>query len=370
MKKKLITGVVAAVALLLTARGTMAWFTDDRRAAAVVQTGNVDIEIVERTNEPEESCEITADGILYRGNFMPGQRFSKIVTVRNKGVNSAYVRVKVSFQDKNQMEISYDRQSTPVVESSGLGLGGDSWELGSDGYYYYNQALAAGGETAPVMETVHLPLSWELEQTSALYRVVIGAEAIQSNYTGPDSKTAFGYQETGKGIVHDANALASEFIALAGKYNEATGKTKDEILDQIRELVGAGPDVTWWIINNNDMFRSALMKSNGSWPTVAEEGLADVLHMSEEEAQNWYVNIYVVINDNYRVVPYISRASKCGGSEQWRARYLQINGTWYQPISAPSASSDTVLTISLLYKDGWEGIRDDWKPLVFGGVSE
>jgi len=145
MKKKLIAAVVVAVAALFTAGGTLAWFTDDRTANSVIQTGNVDIEVLESTNEPEGTYEKTSDGIVYSGHFMPGQTFSKIVTVRNKGINSAYVRVKVSYQDHEKKVLRYEKKLEPVVESSGFGSSGDSWELGSDGYYYYNQALKPGG---------------------------------------------------------------------------------------------------------------------------------------------------------------------------------------------------------------------------------
>ena len=365
MKKKLIAAVVVAVAALFTAGGTLAWFTDDRTANSVIQTGNVDIEVLESTNEPEGTYEKTSDGIVYSGHFMPGQTFSKIVTVRNKGINSAYVRVKVSYQDHEKKVLRYEKKLEPVVESSGFGSSGDSWEFGSDGFYYYNQALKPGAVTAPVMETVHLPLGWELEQTTSLYRVVIMAEAIQSDFTGDTAKEAFGYQEVGKGIVAKAKKLVAEFEELVSVYNTATGQEKEEYLNQIRELMGADADMNWGKINNNDTFRSALIKANGDWPTVAEEGLAEELHMSEEESQKWYVNIYVLVRDIYRVVPYISKAPRLGGGDQWRARYLQIDGVWYQPKEAPSASSDMVENINKFYENGWDGIKKDWKPVDF-----
>lgn len=369
MKKKLIAAVVVAVAALFTAGGTLAWFTDDRTANSVIQTGNVDIEVLESTNEPEGTYEKTSDGIVYSGHFMPGQTFSKIVTVRNNGINSAYVRVKVSYQDHEKKVLRYEKKLEPVVESSGFGSSGDSWELGSDGYYYYNQALKPGAVTAPVMETVHLPLGWELEQTTSLHRVVIMAEAIQSDFTGDTAKEAFGYQEVGPGIVSKSKKLAAEFQELSNAYREAVSqKNKEEqerILKEIQELMEVDDSMNWNQINNNDKFRSALAKVNGDWPTVAEEGLAEELHMSEEESQKWYVNIYVVVKDNYRVVPYISKAPRLGGGDQWKARYLQIDGVWYQPVGAESASSDSVGYISELYKDGWDGIKDGWKPVDF-----
>ncbi len=366
MKKRIAAAIVAAAAALLAVGGTMAWFTDDREAVSVVQTGNVDIEIVENTREPEGAYEKTVNGIKYKGNFMPGQTFSKIVKVKNKGVNRAFVRVKVSYQGEEDKELSYDPQLVPEVKSSGLGSSGDSWELASDGYYYYNQALEPGAETAPMMEEIHLPLKWELEQTSALRRVVIGAEAIQADYTGKDAKEAFGYKEVVSGIIAEAMDLTSKFRELAETYQKASGQEKEETLNQIRELMGAGQDAGWGIINNNDMFRKALAGANVPWPTVEKEGLANELHMSEEESQNWYVNIYVIVKDNYRVVPYISRASKCGAGEQWKARYVKIDGKWYQPASADSPAADTTGMINTLYSEGWDGIKEDWKLVDFG----
>lgn len=370
MKKKIIGAAVAvaAMAALLTVGGTMAWLTDDSKAATVIKTGNVDIEIVETTREPAGSFEKTADGIVYKGQFMPGQTFSKIVTVKNRGVNSAYVRVKVSYQNKEKKELVYRPEMTPEVISSGLGVTGDSWELGSDGYYYYNQALKPGEETIPVMEAVRLPLAWELEQTSAFHLVAIQAEAIQSDYTGETAKIAFGYTEMGNGIIGKANSLTASFTELAEEYNAASGKEKDEILVRIRELLGLKPDAGWGYINNNDRFRSAILNANGNWPTVAEEGLAEVLHMSEEESRKWHVNIYVIVKDNYKVIPYISKAVTASGGEQWKARYIQVDGVWYQPASAASATSETTETISKLYDVGWAGVSDQWKVLDFSGV--
>lgn len=370
MKKKIIGAAVAvaAMAALLTVGGTMAWLTDDSKAATVIKTGNVDIEIVEMTREPAGSFEKTADGIVYKGQFMPGQTFSKIVTVKNRSVNSAYVRVKVSYQNKEKKELVYRPAMTPEVISSGLGVTGDSWELGSDGYYYYNQALKPGEETIPVMEAVRLPLAWKLEQTSAFHLVAIQAEAIQSDYTGETAKIAFGYTEMGNGIIGKANSLTASFTELAEEYNAASGKEKDEILVRIRELLGLKPDAGWGYINNNDRFRSAILNANGNWPTVAEEGLAEVLHMSEEESRKWHVNIYVIVKDNYKVIPYISKAVTASGGEQWKARYIQVDGVWYQPASAASATSETTETISKLYDVGWAGVSDQWKVLDFSGV--
>lgn len=367
-KKTAITAAAAAVAVLFAIGGTMAWLTDDQRVDTVIKTGNVNIEIEEKTKEPEDTFEMTKDGIVYKGNFMPGQTFSKIVTVRNIGVNRAYVRVKVTYQDHEKKKLIYDAERPPIVESSGFGSQGDSWELASDGYYYYNQALEPGAESAPVMETVKLPLSWDIEQTSAFHLVAIQAEAIQADYTGVTAKIAFGYTEMGNGIIGKANSLTASFTELAEEYNAASGKEKDEILVRIRELLGLKPDAGWGYINNNDRFRSALLNANGSWPTVAEEGLAEELHMSEEESQKWHVNIYVVVKDNYKVISYISKAATASGGEQWKARYMQVDGVWYQPVAADSAMSETTETISKLYVDGWAGISDQWKVLDFSGV--
>ena len=89
MKKKLliIFGVVAILAILSV--GTYAYFSSEQDAHNVISTGNVKLEIHEKTASGED---FPKEGII----VMPGDTVSKIVTVENTGDHPLYLRVKLT----------------------------------------------------------------------------------------------------------------------------------------------------------------------------------------------------------------------------------------------------------------------------------
>ena len=137
MKKKLTTIAIILLCLSVAVGGTWAYFTAEETAHNVITTGNIDIAL--------------GDGVVTTTitNVVPGQQATRNITVKNPGVNAAYVRVKL---DKS---IVLAQGKTGTVDTSLLELGhsGSKWTY-QDGYYYYQDALQASAETQPLVVTV------------------------------------------------------------------------------------------------------------------------------------------------------------------------------------------------------------------------
>ena len=150
--------LTAALAALAGVAGTLAWLTDTDTAANVVTTGNVKIAIYENEKKITKN---TAD--RFDGACLPGQKLDKRVKVANEGKNNAYVRI--SVQNEGGLTLS---------------------ELGAQwaeyhGYYYYTTVLDAGTNTSELITYVMIPEDWAGANEGKELKVVINAQAIQSD---------------------------------------------------------------------------------------------------------------------------------------------------------------------------------------------
>lgn len=397
MKKKVLFTITAlALAGLVAAGATLAYFTSSDTATNVITTGNVGIQINETSNENKEDYEYTPNvGIVYKKPYTPGSVISKIPTVENTGSNSAYVRVRFEFQDNSGNAVSFNGHDLPILDIQ------DEWKKTDGTYYYYPVPLEAGKETGPVFTTVTIPASWDNSMSGIQFNVVVKAEAIQSDNNSDDVITAFGNADfdspnaqpapdngVNGGLESDGNngldgensvVLPTEEIPdhivpraeyYVKKYKELLTQfeaaksikpyseqviAQNEIKEQIRTLMGQN-SISNQILSN-DHFRAKLLADYTSFPTVAEEGLADMFKFDEAEASSYYLNVYVSPKDDYAVFPYVGVSSNSKG-EPWKTLYINVNGDWYQP----KDSSKQTLNISGM-SDGWNAIKDQWVPL-------
>lgn len=397
MKKKVLFSITAlALAGLVAAGATLAYFTSSDTATNVITTGNVGIQINETSNENKEDYEYTPNvGIVYKKPYTPGSVISKIPTVENTGSNSAYVRVRFEFQDNSGNAVSFNGRDLPILDIQ------PEWEKTDGTYYYYPVPLEAGKETGSVFTTVTIPASWDNSMSGIQFNVVVKAEAIQSDNNSDDVITAFGNADfdspnaqpapdnsVNGGLESDGNngldgensvVLPTEEIPehivpraeyYVKKYKELLAQfeaaknikpyseqliAQKEIKTQICALVGINADHNE--ILNNDHFRAKLIADYTSFPTVAEEGLADIFGFDETEASSYYLNVYVSPKDGYAVIPYVGISSKLD-SNQWNTLYIQVNGEWYRP----KDTSKNTLGIAEM-RDGWKAIKDQWEPL-------
>ena len=145
MKKKI--AALALVVLLLVAAvvgGTLAYFTDTDSATNTFTVGDVDIELVEKMQDPEHESVLLdwaphelVPGGLYPYSYAPNLGWeNKLVFVKNTGENDAYVRVK----------FRYERALEPVlhIESYFNGLAeGEKYYETIDGIEYVVETLYA-----------------------------------------------------------------------------------------------------------------------------------------------------------------------------------------------------------------------------------
>lgn len=184
MKKKIAAVVVLVALAVMSISGTMAYFTADNIATNVITSGNIKIDLVE--------MEKTSDGELVpfenKDGVMPGDQISKIVTVKNTGDNPAYIRVAVSqivtlangqISGEGNAHIKCDFNTT-------------DWTY-KDGYYYYNEALAAGAETEPLFTTVAFSAAMGNVFQNCTAKIDVSAFAVQVKNNGANVFEAAGW---------------------------------------------------------------------------------------------------------------------------------------------------------------------------------
>jgi hypothetical protein len=150
-KKKLIIAIVASLAVIaaLATATFFAIFKDDQRAETSLQTGKIDVQLIESfkgsNGEEEEGTDPDGYGL---------ENATKIITGENTGTQPAYVRVKIFPQIEScdadgawsifggipTNYVTYDQDDT-------------DWVDGGDGYYYYTKILPVGETTSPITIT-------------------------------------------------------------------------------------------------------------------------------------------------------------------------------------------------------------------------
>lgn len=183
--------IAAAAVLLLTAGGTMAYFTYQQHLGNTFSVGENRVEITEEYEPPKESG--IGDNI-----------YKKKVQVKNTGSAPCFVRVIAEFSDSQVRDKSF---LSPDGESfySASGYAGhlpDSWAyipLGEDGllggYYYFTEPVAPGRSTTALFEAVnsHFDTQEEIKD----YEIIIYAESVQT-------RDRFGAEFTGAGAYRQA----------------------------------------------------------------------------------------------------------------------------------------------------------------------
>lgn len=126
------------------------------RTRNFISTGNINIDIEEfgANNEVFTNVE----------DALPGKTYEKIVTVKNSGNQSAWVRVKVVL-------------SEDYATISGLNTA--NWELRSDGCYYYKTVLEANKSTEALFTGISFPSSLGNDEQGKVVTVDVVAQAVQ-----------------------------------------------------------------------------------------------------------------------------------------------------------------------------------------------
>lgn len=154
VRKKLMTALIAVLLNLTCFTSVLlvsAYLVSNDEIVNSVSVGNSKLEIEEDFERPD--------------TLRPGQVIRKTVRIGNTGRNPCNVRVMTAFSDseaQKNVRIDYDTEH---------------WELGDDGYWYYENVLKPGEETADLFEEVSALQSADVEKLKNFELIVYG-EAI------------------------------------------------------------------------------------------------------------------------------------------------------------------------------------------------
>ena len=187
MKRKLFVTAVVAISLSLLAYGTIAYFTAEDIAHNVITSGNIDVNLLEWADEAK-TTPFPKDGVK---GVMPGTEVTKIVEVDNTGVNAAYVRVKV----EKAITLADGVVGQPDLGLISLDFNNDDWTLGTDGFYYYKQALESGEITDHLFTTISFDATMSNIYQNSKATVDVKVYAVQVANNGSNVLEAQGWPE-------------------------------------------------------------------------------------------------------------------------------------------------------------------------------
>lgn len=187
MKRKITVCALLIGCLSILAYGTMAYLTAEKTATNVITTGNIKIELKEMAISEEGGDLVPFQD---KTGVMPGAEISKIVSIKNIGGQSAYVRIKL---DK---AITLAEGITDDVDLSLIkfDLNTSDWTE-KEGYYYYNTPLSAGEETKPLFNTVIFDKEMSNMYKESKVEINVNAQATQVANNGDNVFSAVGWPE-------------------------------------------------------------------------------------------------------------------------------------------------------------------------------
>ena len=177
MKRKILCLSVIAIMLAILAAGTIAYFTAEGRAHNVITTGSINITVVEQQKgENGMTVEYPTEPIT---NVVPGAEISKIVTIRNDGKSTAWIRVKVG----TEIELAGEGEANTSLVA--LNFDDTNWTE-KDGYYYYNKPVDPTESTTALFDTVKFDPQMGNEYQNCTVNINIYAQAVQTANNNPE----------------------------------------------------------------------------------------------------------------------------------------------------------------------------------------
>ena len=180
MKKKLFSLAVICICLSVVSAGTLAYYTANETAHNVITSGNVDIELLETTDDGTAFANVTG--------VMPGTDVSKIVRVKNIGSNDAYIRVQV----EKAIQLAAGQTGEVDLNLLTLDYNNTDWTE-REGYYYYNKVLAPKATTEPLFTKVAFSDAMGNIYQNSTASVYVYAQATQTANNGENVFEANGW---------------------------------------------------------------------------------------------------------------------------------------------------------------------------------
>lgn len=171
-RNRLLLIAIAAILLTVLTQPSLAYYTTIGKATNVVTSGNIELQIHEKTADGSDFPE---EGVY----VIPGDIVSKQVSVENVCDHPFYLRVKLVS--------GADNAALRPEECLKLDIDTQSWTL-VDGFYYYNRILQPG-ETTPNLFTQVEIVGSKVDKSfvgSAL-SLTVNAYAVQSENNPADA---------------------------------------------------------------------------------------------------------------------------------------------------------------------------------------
>ncbi len=190
MKKKLLFLGTVVICLSILASGTIAYFTAEGTAHNVITTGGIDIAIIEKTESEDGTLvDFPEDGL---SGIMPGYAVSKIVSVKNTGLNEAWIRVRVE-----QNILAEDGMELPLlvnetIPAMSFAIDDEKW-MQKDGWYYYHAPVLPENVTDILFEEVRFAPEMGNEYAGCTTNISIFAQAVQTANNGGTVLEAVGW---------------------------------------------------------------------------------------------------------------------------------------------------------------------------------
>ncbi|MCF0135362.1 MAG: hypothetical protein HUJ69_02965 [Lachnospiraceae bacterium] len=185
MKKKIFALAVIAICLSLFAYGTFAYFSVDDTARNVIMMGRITVELREWADEGKTVA--FPEDTIY--NVIPGTYVTQITEVENTGTNPAWIRLSLDKDITFAPAVS----GTPDPELVQLNLNTVDWILGTDGFYYYREALEPGQSTEPLFTTISFDPAMDGSYEGSTATVEVHVYAVQAEHNGSTVWDAVGW---------------------------------------------------------------------------------------------------------------------------------------------------------------------------------
>jgi predicted ribosomally synthesized peptide with SipW-like signal peptide len=190
MKRKILLLVMIIGVVSILSAGTLAFFTAEEKAVNRITSGNIDIELLETTDQMDE--EGIAVPFKNMTGVMPGTTASKNAELKNSGEKEAYVRAKVDITMELDGGTVIEDENTDLIS---INFNLDHWTLLEDEYYYYNYRLKPGEITEPLFTQVSFSETMGNDYQSSTAMVGIRAYAVQVDNNGKTVFEAMGWPE-------------------------------------------------------------------------------------------------------------------------------------------------------------------------------
>lgn len=170
-KSRLLLIALAAILATVLTQPTLAYYTTIGKATNVVTSGNLRLQIHEKT---ADGSDFPAEGVY----IIPGDIVSKQVTVENVCNHPFYLRVKLVSGSTNETLSADDCLKMDINTTDWTCLGG---------FYYYNHILQPGVTTSALFTQVEIVGS-KVDRThiGSTLSLTVNAYAVQSENNPAD----------------------------------------------------------------------------------------------------------------------------------------------------------------------------------------